>query len=161
MKFIPNYASIAAPLSDLTKKGQPNKVVWGEAQARSFEKLKKALCEFPILNLPDFDRPFVLQTDSSNVGIGAVLLQEDGDTKKPIAYASRKLKGAELNYATVEKECLALVWGILKFHRYLYGKEFLLETDHQPLQYLNRGKAVNARLMRWSLLLQPRVRVRG
>lgn len=82
MKFIPNYASIAAPLSDLTKKGQPNKVVWGEAQARSFEKLKKALCEFPILNLPDFDRPFVLQTDSSNVGIGVVLLQEEGDAKK-------------------------------------------------------------------------------
>ena len=89
---------------------------------------------------------FILQTDSSDVGIGAILLQVDDGIKKPVAYASRKLKKAELNYATIEKECLALVWGVLKFQRYLYGKEFILETDHRPLVYLRSSKVTNARL---------------
>lgn len=155
MRFIPNYAMVAAPLTDLTKKGQPNKVVWGDAQERSFQALKKALCSFPVLKLPDLNSQFILQTDSSSVGIGGILLQEENGVKKPVAYASRKLKKAELNYATIEKECLALVWGVLKFQRYLYGREFILETDHRPLVYLKRGKVANARLMRWALLLQP------
>lgn len=78
MKFIPNYASIAAPLTDLTRKGQPNKFVWGEAQENFFQKLKSALCNFIILHLPDFDKSFVLQTDSSNVG-------KAEEVKKPVA----------------------------------------------------------------------------
>ncbi|KAK7492126.1 hypothetical protein BaRGS_00016600, partial [Batillaria attramentaria] len=76
--------------------------------------------------------------------------------------ASRKLSDTEQRYATVEKECLAAIWGIKKFERYLYGKPFVLETDHQPLRYLQRMKPTNARLMRWALQLQPyefRVRV--
>lgn len=82
-------------------------------------------------------------------------MQDEDGNKMPIAYASRKLKQAELAYATIEKECLAIVWAIQKFQRYLYGQEFLLETDHQPLIYLNRAKVTNARLMRWALILQP------
>ncbi|XP_041356959.1 uncharacterized protein LOC121374100 [Gigantopelta aegis] len=154
-KFIPNFASIATPLTDLTRKGQPNKIVWEQAQENAFHTLKNALTRFPILKLPDVDKTFILQTDASENGIGAVLSQMDECIKMPIAYASRKYKKAETHYATVEKECLAIVWAIQKFQRYLYGREFILETDHQPLVYLNKSKCANARLMHWALVLQP------
>ena len=82
------------------------------------------------------------------IGIGAVLMQEHEGMKFPISYASRKLLSRDFRYSVIEKEVLALVWGIQKFKSYLYGRKFLLETDHQPLLYLNRAKVVNARLMR-------------
>jgi len=154
-KFIPNFACIALPLTDLTKKGQPNTVLWEEVHENAFQTLKHALVKFPILKLPDLTQTFILMTDASDRGIGAVLMQEQDTSKMPIAYASRKLKGSELAYSTIEKECLAIVWAIQKYQRYLYGKEFVLETDHQPLTYLNTKKVANARLMRWALLLQP------
>nr|XP_034310606.1 uncharacterized protein LOC117680625 [Crassostrea gigas] len=154
-KFIPNFSAIAIPLSDLTKKGQPNKVIWTESQQRAFDTLKHMLSERPILKLPEFNETFILRTDAADDGIGAVLLQIEGDEKLPVAYASRKLQPREKAYAVIEKECLAVVWGIQKFHQYLYGREFLLETDHQPLTYLNKAKTENSRLMRWALQLQP------
>ena len=105
--------------------------------------------------MADLSQPFILQVDASNDGLGAVLLQEEEGKKCPVAYASRKLKTNEKAYAVIEKECLALVSGIQKFHRYIYGTAFILETDHQPLSYLNKAKLSNPRLMRWSLTLQP------
>lgn len=116
--------------------------------------MKDLLCKRPILKLPDFDRTFILRTDASEDGIGAVLLQLENDEKLPVAYASRKLQDREQSYAVIEKECLAVVWGVQKFHQYLCGQEFLLETDHQPLTYLDKSKTENSRLMRWALLLQ-------
>ncbi|XP_052706279.1 uncharacterized protein LOC128181790 [Crassostrea angulata] len=154
-KFIPNFSAIAIPLSDLTKKGQPNKVIWTESQQRAFDTLKHMLSERPILKLPEFNETFILRTDAADDGIGAVLLQMEDDEKLPVAYASRKLQPREKAYAVIEKECLAVVWGIQKFHQYLYGREFLLETNHQPLTYLNKAKTENSRLMRWALQLQP------
>jgi len=110
----------------------------------------------PILRLPDFDRVFTLQTDASDIGIGAVLTQpDDSGVKHPVAFASRKLLPREKRYSTIERECLAIMWGVSKFQEYLYGKEFLLETDHQPLQYLGNTQYQNGRLMRWALALQP------
>lgn len=79
-------------------------------------------------------------TDTSDRGIGAVLIQEQDNSKMPIAYASRKLKCSELAYSTIEKECLAIVWAMQKYQRYLYGKEFVLQTDHQPLTYSNKKR---------------------
>ncbi len=154
-KFIPNFAEIAVPLTDLTKKGQPNKVEWGDAQENALKSLKQALTSDPILKLPELDKPFILRTDASDVGLGAVLLQEHEGSTLPVAYASKKLLAREQNYSVVERECLAIVWGVGKFHKYLFGREFLLETDHQPLIYLNKAKVANSRLMRWALLLQP------
>jgi hypothetical protein len=107
------------------------------------------------MRLPDLSEPFVLQTDASNQGLGAILLQEVEGVKHPIMFASRKLLPREQNYSTIERECLAIVWGIQKFQVYLYGRQFVLETDHQPLQYLHRTKFENGRLMRWALALQP------
>ncbi|XP_062613758.1 uncharacterized protein LOC134275492 [Saccostrea cucullata] len=147
--------AIASPLSDLTKKGQPNKVIWREPQEYAFITLKNALTVTPVLKLPDLNESFVLQTDASDRGVGAVLMQYEDGVKKPVAYASKKLSKCQVNYSTIEKECYAIIWAVQKFRRYLYGKEFLLETDHQPLVYLTKAKVSNARLMRWALLLQP------
>ena len=154
-KFIPNFSAISAPLSDLTKNGQPNKIRWEQEQENAFVSLINQLSQSPILCLPNFEKEFILQTDASDTGIGAVLLQEYGGYKFPIYFASKKLLDRERRYSVIEKECLAIVWSIQKFQSYLYGKEFCLETDHRPLIYLNKAKVANARLMRWALTLQP------
>ena len=154
-RFVPNFAAIACPLTDLTKAGRPKEVEWGESQQNAFETLKSRLGEAPILHLPDPHKPFVLRTDASDVGVGAVLMQMDGDQYFPVSYASRKLLPRERRYSVIERECLAVVWAIAKFHVYLYGKQFMLETDHHPLAYLATAKVSNSRVMRWALSLQP------
>lgn len=156
-RFIPNFAAVAAPLTDLTKASEPNHISWGDSQEQAFNTLKMKMISTPILQLPDCQQPFILRTDASNIGIGAVLLQrneEIGDDF-PVAYASRKLLQREKAYATVEKECLAIVYGIQKFAPYLYGREFTLQTDHLSLLYIQKAKLNNSRVMRWALLLQP------
>ncbi|KAK3093292.1 hypothetical protein FSP39_013708 [Pinctada imbricata] len=94
-------------------------------------------------------KSFILRTDASDKGIGAILLQEKDGNKFPIAYASKTLLQREQNYSVIERECLAIVWAVMKFQSYLYGQEFLLETDHAPLVYLRRSKLGNSRLMRY------------
>ena len=152
--FIPNFAAIAVPLSDLTRKGQPNKVEWGEAQEKAYQTIKSYLTSEPILRLPDPAKTYFLRTDASNSGIGAVLMQKHDEKLFPVCYASKKLTGAERNYSTIEKECLAIVWSIKRFHLYLYGVSFVLQTDHEPLKYMNSAKFANGRLMRWAMFLQ-------
>ena len=155
-KFIPNYAEIAASLTDLTKKLAPNQVVWTSVCDAAFTRLKELLCSKPMLNAPDFDRQFVLQTDASNKGVGAVLTQvDDAGDEHPIAYYSRKLLQREERYSVVEKECLAIRLGVQAFRVYLLGREFTILTDHRCLEWLDRLKYDNARLTRWSLSLQP------
>ena len=92
----------------------------------------------------------------SDIGIGAVLLQEfEGEGRLPIAYASKKLLPREKNYSEIVNECLVIyIWGV-EFRKYLYGVEFLLETDHKPLSYMQTAKVLNPRIMRWAMRLQP------
>ena len=104
---------------------------------------------------PNFDLPFIVQTDASGLGLGAVLLQGEGDQWRPILYISRKLFPRETRYSTVEKECLAIKWALDTLKYYLMGKEFVLETDHRPLQWMHRMRDSNARITRWYLSLQP------
>ena len=152
--YIQDYSKIAAPLTDLTKKQHPDKVIWNHEAQDSFETLKDKICQRPILKIPDLTEPFVLRTDASDAALGAVLLQEEEGVLKPVAYQSKKLSETEKRYSTVEKECYATVWGIKNFERFLYGKHFILETDHQPLRNLQLNPT-NSRLMRWALQLQP------
>jgi hypothetical protein len=84
------------------------------------------------------------------VDLGAVLLQDSGEGLKPVSYASRKLSPAESRYATIEKECLAVVWAVHKFEQFLYGQSFILETDHQPLSFLKQGRLSSNRVARWA-----------
>ncbi|XP_075732486.1 uncharacterized protein LOC142775054 [Rhipicephalus microplus] len=153
-EFIPNYAEISAPLTELIKKGESNLVKWTTTHEKAFAKLKECISNPPVLRLPDLTKEFILRTDASDTSLGAVLLQSHEGTLHPIAYASRKLLPRESSYSTIERECLALVWGIQKFNIYLYGVPFLVQTDHQPLQYIKQAKQLNSRVLRWSLLLQ-------
>ena len=135
--FIEKYAEIAAPLTDALKGGKSSPWKSEHSQAVAFNKLRELLCAKPILRLPDMEKPFTLRTDVSDVGLEAVLLQEQEDGK---------LTKAERNYAVVEKECLDIVWGVAKFYRYPYGRQFVLQPDHQPLVFLDRAKLCNARV---------------
>ncbi|XP_077508305.1 uncharacterized protein LOC144119604 [Amblyomma americanum] len=153
-EFIPNYSSVAAPLTDLTKKLMPNTVKWGDREQHAFTELKRLLSEPPILQVADFKKDFVLRTDASDQGLGAVLLQGKEGVLHPVAYASRKLLQRERAYSAVEKEGLAIVWAIKRFNFFLYGRKFTLQTDHQPLKYIREAQFMNSRLLRWALLLQ-------
>lgn len=153
-KFIPNFSDLAYPLTSLTKKGQPDKLVWKEEHERSFQSLKDALVREPVLRLPDLSKPMILQTDASATGVGAVLLQEHEGVAFPVAYGGKKLLPREQRYSTIERECLAIVFGLKRFEKYLYGQEFVLRTDHQPLAYIDSMKNKNNRVLRWSLYLQ-------
>ena len=154
-KFVPHYADVAAPLVQLTRKGQPQVIVWSEESKVAFEKLKSLLCSAPVLRLPDLQRPFVLRTDASNTALGAVLLQEYNEMLFPVAYASKALSNAQQAYSVIERECLSIVWSLDKYYPYLYGTKFIIQTDHKPLAYLQSAKLTNPRLMRWALKIQP------
>ncbi|XP_064389549.1 uncharacterized protein LOC135337548 [Halichondria panicea] len=155
-KFTPNFADIAVPLTDLTRKKKPEKVIWTGECDQSFIALKETLLKHPVLEVFDPNKQFLLQTDASERGLGAVLSQRDSEGQEnPIAFASRKLQPRERNYATIEKECLAVVWALKIFYTYLYGRKIEVQTDHQPLAWLHKMQNANARLTRWALAIQP------
>ncbi|XP_016103330.1 uncharacterized protein [Sinocyclocheilus grahami] len=135
--FIPNFSSLATSLTDLTRKGQPEKVQWTPAAEEAFQRVKGALISEPILRAPDFSCPFLLEMDASNTGLGAVLSQIREGEEHPVIYISRKLIPAERNYAAVEKEALAVKWALLELRYYLLGRKFPLVTNHAPLQVLS------------------------
>ncbi|GFO25446.1 Zinc finger protein [Plakobranchus ocellatus] len=148
-EFVPNFAAVSAPLSDLVRKGQPNVVNWGDSQERAYNSLKVAVTSKPVLQLPD-----VLRTDASDRGLGAALMQDKKGTIFPVAYASKKFTDRERQYSVTEREALAIVWGVKKFSLYLFGTVFTLQTDHGALQFLNAAKFDSPRIMRWALALQ-------
>ncbi|KAJ8020220.1 hypothetical protein HOLleu_39750 [Holothuria leucospilota] len=154
-KFIPDFSTIALPLTNLTKKGEPNKLKWDDRHENAFRTLRRKVASYPILNLPDVSKEFVLRSDASTTAMGAVLLQETAGELFPVAYASKKFNKAQCAYSVTEKECLAIIWAVQKFQTYLYGKEFVIQTDHQPLSCIKRAKVANGRLLRWALMLQP------
>ena len=113
-------------------------VQWTEECDRAFNKLKQQLCSAPVLSSPDFSRPFLLQTDVSERGVGAVLSQRsDQGEDHPIAYLSKKLLPREERYSTIEKECLAIKMATNIFRTYLIGHHFTVETDHRSLVWLD------------------------
>ena len=151
---IPAFAEISAPLTDLLKKGKAEHIQWSEAQERAYSLLKEYLLQEPVLKLPDLSKPFVLRTDASGVGVAAVLLQENDGKLYPVGYASKKLNLTEARYPIIEKECLAVVWGIKRFKLYLAGRRFTLQTDHKPLKYLKDASYQNDRVFRWAVAVQ-------
>ena len=148
------YANLALPLTDLTKGMAPEKVKWGHDQDQAFQELKRCLVEPPILKMADFNSTFVLKVDASDHALGAVLVQETDGREFPVAYASRKLLPRESRYATIEKECLAIVWAVKHFEFFLYGRCFDIHTDHKPLLFLLERKSNSKRLLRWAMVLQ-------
>lgn len=146
-RFIKGFAEIARPLHQLTEKGK--RFVWGEECQESFQRLKASLISAPVLAYPDPKKPFILDTDASDVGIGAVLSQEDGGLERVVAYASRALTKPERKYATTKKELLSVVMFTKHFKHYLLGREFLLRTDHSSLRWLHNFSGLEGQLARW------------
>lgn len=152
--FCKNFSSVVAPLTDLLK--DKVKFVWSEKAHCAFENVKHLLCCSPVLAAPQFDQPFVLQVDASYVGSGAVLLQADKKgAERPVGFYSRKYS-YQLNYSVIQKEALALVWGLQHFDVYVgSGACLVVYTDHNPLTFLRSLQNPNQRLMWWALFLQP------
>jgi len=114
----------------------------------------RLLTSQPLLQYPDFSKPFSLTTDGSNDALGAILGQGEIGRDLPVAYASRTLGKAERNYPTVEKELLAVAWGCKHFRPYLYGRKFIVVTDHRPLVWIFNVKDPSSRLLKWRLKLE-------
>lgn len=140
------------PLHALLKKNA--KFQWTQEHQTAFETLKKAIVQPPVLAYPDFQKTFVVATDASDKALGAVLSQLHDGHEKPIAFASRSLNKAERNYSTTEKELLAIVYALRFFRPYIYGRQFLIQTDHKPLQHLMSHRNESSRLMRWATTIQ-------
>ena len=156
-KFIPDLATLLHPLNKLLKRGEP--WVWSESCKVAFQTAKARLVEAPVLAHYDPALPIKLACDASSYGIGAVISHtlSNGD-EQPVAFASRTLSSSERNYAQIQKEALALVYGVQKFRQYLYGRLFTLVTDHRPLTTILGPKnaiptLAAARLQRWALIL--------
>ena len=151
--FIKDFASIAKPLHRLTEKS--NKFIWSTECQASFDVLKRLLCSPPILAYPDYSRPFLLDTDASDTGIGAVLFQQADDGREHvIAYASRLLTKPERQYCVTRKELLAVVTFVKHFRPFLVGHRFTVRTDHSSLTWLRNFKEPEGQLASWLEQLQ-------
>lgn len=152
-KFQHQYADLTTRLSTVLQKSKSWR--WGEGERAAFQEIKTRFAGMIMLNHPDFKQTFYLQTDASNIALGAELYQEgvEGE-RKTIAFASRALLIAERNYTTTEKELLSIVFAVRKFRTYLLGNTVVVRTDHKALSFLNTCKLTHGRLMRWVLVLQ-------
>ena len=153
--FCLNFSEIAAPLTNLLSKKV--KFVWTDDCQLAFDKVKLLLQKSPVLKSPDYEKPFKLIIDSSDIGTGSVLVQEASDgLDHPVSYFSKKFLKYQKNYSVVEKETLGLVLALEHFDVYLGSTPFKIKvyTDHNPLTFLKTMKNKNQRLVRWSLALQ-------
>ncbi|GFV41655.1 retrovirus-related Pol polyprotein from transposon 297 [Trichonephila clavipes] len=156
-KHINLFSVIAAPLTDALKgRLKRGEIKWTTEGEDAFREQKGKQTDKPVLYAANFEREFIVQTDASNAGMGAVLTQLDEQGEEhPILYLSKKFSEVEKRYCTTEKECASIVFAIKRLHYYLDGNSFLVMTDHNPLVWLNRNVSSNPRLMRWALALQP------
>ncbi|CAI7787037.1 unnamed protein product [Closterium sp. NIES-54] len=146
-RFVPQYAKIATPLTNLLKKNTPFK--WEDVHQQAMEQLKTALTSAPILILPDPEKDYVIEADASDQAIGAVLMQDQGKGLQPIAYLSKKLPGAELNYPIHDKEALAIITAFKTWRCYLEGRKTTVYTYHCSLKYLKTQPTLSRRQVRW------------
>ena len=153
-RFIPRFSEIAKPLYDLTRKRTGKAFEFTEEAQESFDFLKRAITSEPIvLHYPDWERPFEIHTDASGKGLGAVLTQRIDSTEKVIMYASRSLTEIERKYQTYEQECLAVVWAVELFRKYIRNRQTTILTDCAALQWL-ATRTEGSRVMRWMMRLQ-------
>ena len=156
-KFIPHFASIAAPIHAVTNLPKPrrSKFKWTDEQSKSFHALKKLLTSSPLfLDFPDDNHPIVLATDASKVGLGGVLYQEIGDVRKILYYHSELLSQAEQRYHPIELEALAIFKCINRMRSFVLGREIVIYTDNCPICHMMEKKIANRRVEKISVLLQ-------
>ena len=156
-KYLPNLSTILAPLHSLLEKGKPWR--WNKEHQGSFNKSKELLKSSQLLVHYDPEKELILACDASPCGLGAVLSHRmEDNSEKPIAFASRSLSTAEKNYSQLDKKALAIVFGVKKFHQYVYGRQFVIQTDHKPLERVFHPDKMTppmaaARIQRWALIL--------
>jgi len=156
-KFIPNVSQLLAPLYQLLRQGQ--RWCWGEEQKSAFTRAKNVLSSDKVLEHFDPKKEIVIVCDASPIGVGAILSQVDANgNEKPVIYASRALSDAERKYSQIDREGLAVIFGVKKFHKYVFGRYFKLITDHKPLLGLfGEDKVIpehaSARVQRWAIIL--------
>ena len=152
-QYVPNFATLTDSLFKLLS--GKKKFVWSKEHQSDFDRVKQEMSDQQILAHPNFNKDFILRTDASNVGVGAVLLQKgDEDKEFIITCASKALTSSQRNYTVQEKELFAIIFGLTKFREYLEGYSFILETDNKALTYLQTMRNNNDRLMRWAAYLQ-------
>jgi len=150
-RFIKDFSQIARPLTSLLAKDAP--FIFNDEVHEAFQILKKALILAPTIQPPDWKLSFEIMCDASDFAVGAVLGRTMDKKHYAISYANKTLAGPQLNYATTEKELLAVVFAIDKFRSYLVGAKVIIYTDHAALKYLLTKKDAKPRLIRWILLL--------
>ena len=155
-KFVSDYAKLVKPLNDLLmqllKPNGPSKPAWNWPLQcdDAFHTVKELLSSPPVLAYPNFEKPFILNIDASQQGLGATLCQKHDKTERVIAFASRGLRKAEKNYSAHKLEFLCLKWAVTeKFHEYLYGRKFTVRTDNNPLTYVTTSAKLDATGHRW------------
>ncbi|XP_068229691.1 uncharacterized protein [Palaemon carinicauda] len=154
-RFVPSFSEIVTPLTNLLR--EKSKFLWDDTCQRAFDKLKGILSTYPILKSPDFQKGFKLMVDASDLGVGAVLLQDDSEgIEHPVSYFSRKLNEHQKKYCTIEKEALALVLALQHFEIYVTSSvdPIVVYSDHNPFKFVNKFRYKNRRLTNWSLMLQ-------
>jgi RNase H-like domain found in reverse transcriptase len=132
-RYTTNFSTLSAPLTNATR-GQRKQLYWCKLQESASHDVKRAYTTAPVLKIADSALDYVVTTDASDVGIGAVLEQEYDDGLHPVAYASRKLNSAEQNYPTHDREILAIIYAVREWQTYLHGARFRIRCDHHPLQ---------------------------
>jgi transposase InsO family protein len=155
-RFIEDYSAVMTPISDLLKGDRTNvAIIWTEEADKALREIKERLISAPVLSPPDFDQPFVVQTDASDSGVGGTLTQVQNEQEKVIAYFSKKLTACQKRYAATERELLAVVLSIEHFRPYIEGAPFTVMTDCSALTWLRNMKVDGSnRLSRWALKLQ-------
>lgn len=156
-QFIEDYAEIARPLNELLRKDR--EFNWSSPQELAFKEMKQKLCAAPCLAYPDKDKPFFLEASFSDHCLSAALSQQYDRDRRVIAYASRPLSPVEVKFSDCERALLATVWAVEHFRSYIGGQKVVIETNHQPVTFLNsqrlrEGKVSNSRLASWMMALQ-------
>ncbi len=151
-RFVPGFSAVASPLTALTKANV--KFDWTDSCQKAFLHLKELLSTTPVLAHPQPDGVFVLDTDASDTGLGGVLSQVQDGVERVLAYASKSLNKAQRNYCTTKKELLAVVTFVKQYHHYLYGRHFVVRTDHASLTWLRNFKSADGLLARWLSVLE-------
>ena len=150
-RFIKDFATIAFPLTQLTRKYSRFK--WDSDCQKSFEKLKQCLCETVVLAHPDVSKPYLLYTDASDYAVGAVLTQEFPEGERVVQFLSKQLSQTQRKWPTIEKEAYAIIYAVNKLRPFLFGSKFTVFTDHKPLRSLFTTEMKNAKVQRWAIIL--------